>query len=163
MEQNQWMTQTTLAACEIILPVYANNGFMTRLNEGNSSVYTVKAGEIIGRKKCQLALRSPRRKLPQLSWWWIITENILPILMKEKRILKPSFFFPQITPYNFKGTFPSDKQKYRVFYFVMHLVNGRILPDSISINLDLEVLGQPHEVYSVKTRIKCLNVGNDNE
>lgn len=50
------MTQTTLAACEIILPVYANNGFMTRLNEGNSLVYTVKAGEIIGRKKCQLAL-----------------------------------------------------------------------------------------------------------
>ena len=74
MEQNQWMTQTTLAACEIILPVYANNGFMTRLNEGNGLVYTVKAGEIIGRKKFKLALRSPRRKLPQLSWWWIITE-----------------------------------------------------------------------------------------
>lgn len=71
---NQWMTQTTLAACEIILPVYANNGFMTRLNEGNGLVYTVKAGEIIGRKKFKLALRSPRRKLPQLSWWWIITE-----------------------------------------------------------------------------------------
>ena len=83
--------------------------------------------------------------------------------MKEKRILKPSFFFPQITPYNFKGTFPFDKQKDRVFYFVMHLVNGRILPDSIIINLDLDVLGQPHEAYSVKTRIKCLNVGNDNE
>lgn len=45
----------------------------------------------------------------------------------------------------------------------MHLVGGRILPDSIIINLDLEVLGQPHEAYSVKTRIKCLNVGNDNE
>lgn len=40
----------------------------------------------------------------------------------------------------------------------MHLVGGRILPDSIIINLDLEVLGQPHEAYSVKTRIKCLNV-----
>ena len=83
--------------------------------------------------------------------------------MKEKRIPKPSFLFPQITPYNLKGTFPSDKQKYRVFYFAMHLVNGRMLPDSIIINLDLEVLGHPHEAYSVKTRIKCLHVENDNE
>ena len=74
--------------------------------------------------------------------------------------------FPQITPFNLKGTFPSDKQKYRVFYFVMHLVNGRILPDPIIINLDLEVLGQPHAAYSVKTRIwriECLNLGNNNE
>lgn len=161
-KNSEWLKQHLLLA-RISFQLMQTTVFITRLNEGNSLVYIVKAGEIIGRKKFKLALRSPRHKLPQRSWWWIITENFLLILMKEKRILKPSFFFPQITPYNLKGAFLSDKQKCRVFYFVMHLVNGRILPDSIIINLDFEVLGQPHEAYSVKTRIKCLNLGNNNE